>query len=91
MAGQKEYNLRHDGGNLHFFVSPNGSAEASVNTPSALSTGAWHLIVAWHDAVANTINLQVDNGTVYSTTHSAGVVDGPAPFKIGSFRLGVDV
>ena len=91
VVSQKEYNLRHDTGNLHFFVSSNGSAEASVNTPSALSTGAWHLIVAWHDSVANTINLQVDNGTVYSTSHASGVVDGPTTFKIGNIKLGVDV
>ncbi len=52
---------------------------------SALSADTWYFIVAWHDATANTANIQVDNGIPVSGA-STGPTDGTGSFFIG--RLG---
>lgn len=70
---------------LQFYVSPDGSG-FSVVTADALgspSTATWYFVVAWHDATANTINIQVNDGTVNSAAHSTGVFNGTAPFALG--------
>lgn len=68
-----------------FWVSSNGTATANTtaNALGAPSTGVWYFIVVWHDSVANTINIQINDGTVNSTSHSAGVFDSTAPFQLG--------
>jgi len=55
-----------------FTVSSDGSTTANVqaNTFGAPSTGTWYFVVAWHDATANTINIQINNGSVDSLAHS---------------------
>lgn len=49
----------------------------------APSTATWYFLVAWHDATANTVNLQINNGAVQSVAHTAGVIDGTGSFKLG--------
>jgi hypothetical protein len=44
----------------------------------------WTFIVAWHDPVANTINIQINDGTIESDPH-AGTGSNTAPFHIGSY------
>lgn len=56
-------------------------AASSLGSPS---TGTWYFIAAWHDASANTINIQVNNGAVDSVAWSAGVFDSNAAFTIGA-------
>ncbi len=59
-----------------------GNVEAdNLGSPS---TGRWYFIVAWHDSVANTINIQVDNGSINSEDTTGVPVDGTAPFEIGA-------
>ncbi|MDP3722930.1 MAG: LamG-like jellyroll fold domain-containing protein [Candidatus Omnitrophota bacterium] len=65
------------------------SAVAEVSTSGDLS-GAWHFVVGWHDAVANTINLQVDEGSVSSTSYSSGSYDDTNPFILGNATTGTD-
>lgn len=67
-----------------FSVSPDGSegALATIETPGA-SPDTWHFFVVWHDATLDTINLQMDNGSVESTAHSAGVFDGSSRLFLG--------
>lgn len=48
----------------------------------ALAT--WFLVVAWHDATANTINIQVDNGSVDTSSYTFGSWDSGAPFWVGN-------
>lgn len=71
---------------FQFTVSPDGSATTVVSADSlgAPSNGNWYFIVAWHDASANTINVQVNNGTVDSVSHTTGVFDNTAAFTIGA-------
>jgi hypothetical protein len=66
-------------------VSASGGAEATLdaNSLGAPATGTWYYIVAWHDATANTISIQVNNGTVDSTSYSSGSQDSSQAFNIG--------
>lgn len=70
---------------VRFFNSGNGSASVSADDQVTLAINAWHLAVAWHDSVANTINLRVDNGIVRSTAHTTGTFNGTALFEMGRF------
>lgn len=56
-----------------------------ATTFGVVSETVWYFVVAWHDATANTINIQVNDGTVDSTSYSAGSYDGSAEFRIGAF------
>lgn len=50
-----------------------------------LSTSTWYFIVGWHDATANTVNLQVNNATPESATTSGTAPDvSSAVFMIGA-------
>lgn len=40
------------------------------------TTGTWYFIVGWHDPNANTLNIQVNNGTPTTRSHSYGIYDG---------------
>jgi hypothetical protein len=68
-----------------FFVSSNGTASARVDADAlgAPSTGVWHFVLNWHDAVNNTINIRVNHGTVNSVAHAAGIFDNTTAFEIG--------
>jgi hypothetical protein len=86
---QREYGVRVLDGSpdlFQFFVSSNGTASASVSatTFGAPSLATWYFFVAWHDASANTINIQINNGTVNSTAHATGVFNSTAPFRLGA-------
>jgi hypothetical protein len=73
-TNDREWLLRVDSGVPTFFVNNDGiGAPDGVVSASAVSAGAWHFVVAWHDSVGNTINIQVDNGTVNSAAYSLGV------------------
>jgi hypothetical protein len=70
-----------------FTISATGSSTVVIRESTTFgtpSTGTWYFVVAWHDSVANTVNIQVNNGTVDSTSHSGGVFDGTSPFVLGA-------
>jgi len=73
---------------FQFRVSSDGTAETSqdANTLGAPAINTWYLIVGWHDSVANTINIQVNNGGIDSTPHATGVFDNVYSFRIGMGR-----
>ncbi len=71
------------GTGLRFQVSADGTVTATATT-TALTAGVWAFFVACHDSVANTITIQLNNGTAASTAHTTGVFDNTAPFRIGS-------
>ena len=66
-----------------FFLSLSVSVNAIANSLGAPSTGTWYFVVAWHDQSANTLYIQVDNGTVDSATYSGTPIDAAAAFGIG--------
>lgn len=69
-----------------FYVSPDGTAEVSLAADSfgAPSLDTYYYVVVWHDSVANTINIQVNNGVVDSLSHSGGVFNSNAPLHLGA-------
>lgn len=82
----REYILRAIAGVPRFALCDGVSETVVAVAAGAISTGAWHLLVAWHDAVNNVIGLQVDNGTPV-TTATAGVFSAD---RAGSFSLGFE-
>lgn len=69
------------------FIVTNASGSGTGVVESAsfgpLSTATWYYVVAWHDAVAQTINIQVNNGLVDSVAHTGGVFSS----SLASFRV----
>jgi len=61
----------------------NSAAIVSADNFGSPSIQTWYLIVVWHDATANTINIQVNGGTPNSAGYSAGCFDGSNPFVVG--------
>lgn len=64
-------------------VSSSGSIAA--DTFGAPSTGTWYLLIVEHNATANTITIQVNNGTIDSASYSSGSNDSANSFKLGIF------
>jgi hypothetical protein len=89
-GNQREYMLIFQSSRFRFFTSSNGTSSTSVvaNTFGAPSTGTWYFVVVWHDATANTINIQINNGTADSAAHSTGVVDLASTFYLGQAGFG---
>jgi hypothetical protein len=72
-----EFNVTSDG-----LVGTIATVDANGLGSPADST--WYFVVAQHDSVANTISLQVNDGTRTTTSHSAGVFAGTSNFILGS-------
>lgn len=88
---QREYALVWENSGtsrLRFYVSSDGLANSHVDadTLGVPSTGTWYFVVAWHDSVNNTINIQVNDGTVDSLAYSSGVRDGTGALYFGSLN-----
>lgn len=93
-GNQREYALYYNladhtpNNRFTFAVSSAGTSATVTNlnatTFGAASTATWYFVVAWHDSVNNTLNIQINNGTVDSAAYSAGVFDSTAPFALGS-------
>jgi hypothetical protein len=93
-SNQREYMLLHlaSADRFQFLVSQNGTTvnTASADTLGSPSLSTWYQLLAWHDSVANTLNIQVNNGAVDSVSYSSGGRNGPTAFQIGaSLSLGV--
>lgn len=88
-----EYTLRYQAtpvDRYQFRVSNDGTAYATVNADNygVPPIATWAHIMAWHDASANTINIQVDNGAINSTAHTTGCNDNISDFNISAIRNG---
>lgn len=89
-AGNREYLVNYDNSSdrFSFVISNDGTASTQEDADNlgspALST--WYLIIAWHDPVANTINIQVSNGIVDSQNYALGANDFGSRFAISSRR-----
>jgi hypothetical protein len=89
---QDEYGLlyRDYGGHdrLAFLVN-DGAVIVNASTLGSPSTGTWYFIVCWHDATANTINIQVNDGTVDSAaTAGTAPSDTANEFQLGRYTAG---
>ncbi len=85
VASKNEYILSYGGANkFRFWINSfSNSVDATSVTPA---TGTWYFIVAWHDSVGDTINIQVNNGTVHSAaTGGVAPTDTTYPLNIGHY------
>jgi hypothetical protein len=88
-----EYAMQHDSGNnrFRFFVSSNGSGFTDLvgSSSGAISTATWYFVVMWFDTAAQTIYIQVNNGTVDSKNIAVSALhDGTADFLISGINNG---
>ena len=60
-TGNREFTLFLNNSKFAFAVSTTGLDQFIVTDATVLSTGVWYFVVGWHDSVANTINVQVNN------------------------------
>lgn len=72
------------------FVVGNGSSSAVVSGDTNFTFvnppfDVWHFVVAWHDPSGDTINFQIDDGTVRTTSWSGGTQDEGGEFQLGNF------
>lgn len=73
---------------FNFKVSSAGNNETNVTASSvALSNDTWYFAVMWHDSVNNEIAIQVNDGTVHTTSHSGGVFDSASKLVFGTGTL----
>jgi hypothetical protein len=59
------------------------NTQVSANNFGAPSTGTWYMIYFEHDPVGNTIGISVNNGTLNTASHTAGIADGTGTFYCG--------
>lgn len=87
IAGQRSFTLTYTLGtdNLTLYKSNDGSAYEYLNTPAniGLDDFGWHFIAAWVDGNAMTLNIQVDNGPVYTSSFLFN-----RTYDIGTLKLG---
>lgn len=90
VSPNKEYMLNYTGLVYQFGVSSDGAAQTTRDATSFGKplTETWHYVVAWHDATENTINIQVDNGAIDSTSYSSGITTTATTFYLGQLALG---
>ena len=89
-----EYELRlmNSAGGLFNLRVSSGFNFANLTSVSATKFGnpslaTWYFLVAWHDSVNNTINIQINNGTVDSASYTHGTYNSSAEFRIGSYAV----
>lgn len=78
-----EYSLEYSGTTFCFNVGDGTSTDSVCATePSPAVTETYYFLAGWHNAIFDTIGVQVD-GLDYSAAYSAGGSDGVAPFYVG--------
>lgn len=87
-SGNREYNLYFsdtaDRFRFELFSATDSGTNLSADSLGSPSLATWYFIVAWYDATANTMNIQVNDGTVDSTSKATLQASGSAAFRIGA-------
>jgi hypothetical protein len=82
-AGGNSVGIQDSGtGNILQLVVRGAATTTTVVSDTGITSDAWFLVVAWHDASGDTINIQINNGAVQSQPHT----DGTAAW--GSWQFG---
>lgn len=84
----REYSLFYRDNNDRFRWVVGTGGESVIGTVDANNLGSpnistWYFIVVWHDSVANTVNIQVNDGTVDSVATSGAAGSTTQAFMIG--------
>jgi hypothetical protein len=84
-----EYYLGVGGSQAVDFLVATGTTSVTVSsTAGLLTTGVWHLVIGWLDTAAQTLNVQVDNGTIASTACTIVPVPTGILFTLGARSFG---
>ena len=88
-VGDREYAIQYQLGTNRFrfvvFTAVDVGEFSDANTLGSPAVATWYLIIGWHDSVANTVNIQVNNGAVDSVATSGPLqAAGAAEFQIGA-------
>ena len=87
-SGQREFALDwlNTSDAFRFFITNNaGTFRIIPDSIGAKSASTWYFLVGWHDAAANTVNIQINNGTIYSlATSGTAPTDTTSDFRIGA-------
>lgn len=82
-ASSRDYTFDISSSVARFYINGGGANE--VDSTTTLSTATWYFICVWHDAAANTVNVQVNDGTAESASTGGTVPDtSAAEFRIGA-------
>jgi RHS repeat-associated protein len=88
----REYSLYYTGATADKFAfqlyNSGGTSVCTVqaNTFGTVTTGTWYYIVVWHDATANTCNIQVNNTVADSAAETGVASDTAANFRVGALQ-----
>lgn len=83
-----------------FGISNDGTgAGYKTLTSGTIYNNTSYFVLVWHDATANTINMQISARTIYSSAHTTGVFDSNTNIEIGSLagtscaggRISIDI
>lgn len=69
-APNPQYLAQINDGQLMFTVVNTDPVEFTANTPSVIANDIWYFAVFKHDSVNKRISVQLNNGTIYSTTYT---------------------
>lgn len=80
-----EYDLRINTSNLLEFAVVGGTTRTSLTASSfgALIEDEWITAICWYDDTAQKIKIQVANGTIDETAHTASINNSTQPFEVG--------
>lgn len=83
VSSQRGWVLYSDTSSQTFFALFPGPVQASVGGLPVDDT--LYFVVAWHDPTANTVNIQVNNGSVNSVSFTGPVASSTSPLYLGCF------
>lgn len=83
-SGATEWQLIYQQARDRFYFSTGTDAcWVTADTLGSPAVDTWYFVVAWHDAAANTISIQVNNGAVDTKTGATAPVEGTQAFSVG--------
>jgi hypothetical protein len=87
--GEREFVLQQHNSNRHrLAIRPEATGDVIVTDNTAISSGVNYFVAAWHDANADTLNIQTDNNAPASLAHSTGIFSSNNVLQIGAQGTG---
>ena len=68
---------------LEFWWRQDASTQHKIDWQGTIYTDTWYFIVAWRNAVSETTNITVDDGTIRTKTSVTAGQDTDTPFQLG--------
>jgi hypothetical protein len=92
-TGEYRINYRTDIDRFTFELRQDNSVIDFIQADSlgSPSTGTWYFIIAWYDSSADTLSIQINNGTVDSKSWGNNIQNGNTAFHLGALDFGFEV